>query len=159
MKPLIQPIPLPFRVSSQVSNIGAEFVENRDAVLTVDTYWGGHASVPQYRRVRLDFKQSLALYASQQIGDDYEGLEDYDWSARPAAKGYEELMRAKDLNNRRWEATGVCEESNVYAISGSEWVRRSRQPINHYYVSGGDSYIEILAASFNWELLTNMSTE
>jgi hypothetical protein len=140
---------------TEVSGVGSEIV----AVVSAD---GLDKAVPGDRRapykvIKAAFRSSPWSRMSPAISDSKTIDEElYDWSA---VTGYSPSSESFDAWSQRydetWLRTGICPDPNFYEVEHSAWLAETgaaRYGMKHFLITGEDSYIEVIAADWTWEV-------
>lgn len=145
------PLELPWMLSTSVTDFRVAWHENGDAVVLADAYLGEHCG-DEFRRVRIDFRAAVLVLTCgwyEDYGDIANG--DYCWSAVPDSE-YSPATIDDELASfaARWKEAGICPDSNLYVIQNSKLTARFPVASTHFLLTGPESYIEIVAQSFDW---------
>jgi hypothetical protein len=112
----------------------------------------------EYHRVRLRFLGGVIarLLPSRSESEDID-YQAYDWSGVPAAnlqpgESVEELL---DRRDRYFLATGLSANPRFYIVENTSWLAEEapgRDDLHHYVLLGDETYLEVIAAGWEWDL-------
>lgn len=148
---LVTPVELPWMLSTSVTDFRVAWHENGDAVVLADVYLGAHGG-DEFRRVRLDFRVAAFVLTCGWYKD-YCNIANgaYCWSSVGSSP-----LTVADLEEElasfaaRWAETGICPDPHLYTIRNSKLAATFPVAVTHFLLTGPESYIEIIAQSFDW---------
>lgn len=148
---LVTLVELPWMLSTSVTDFRVAWHENGDAVVLADVYLGSHGG-DEFRRVRLDFRTAAYVLTCGWYKD-YCDIANgaYCWSlVRSSPLSISNLDEQIVSFAVRWADTGACPDPHVYIIKNSKLAATFSVAATHFLLAGPESYIEIIAQSFDW---------
>lgn len=153
-KPTLEPFQVPWMASPSTPFLELKCVENSDAEVLLNAFFGYHVEQGRDQRIRLSFRQCLcARMLAPEPGFELLNEKSFDWSKVwiDRSRTAEGCHRNRNDFDAKWERTGICPSPGAYEVVGGSWSGRYGGHMRHFLVEGHDAYVEVLAREWTWE--------